>query len=577
MRIRTPLAGGAAAVVLAGLACDIDDTSADVFVDVQAAAPVVLQGQKVGLQARALRLVGGDTVEVKNIRFRWTTSDATRATIEGDEFGGAELTGVNAGPVEVAATAVAFEASSVGYFQMRVSNFLEIDSIRPSIVKFGEKVRVHGVGVRNIFVADLGTALIPDTLTFQGDPQGLGVMEYWVPPPARTEQLFVLGPGVFFTVPETTTVDTVDLYEPNDTIPAIISLDGAPPYPQIPNVLFYNPALAFEEPDRTSNIAFDWYRFNRTDVSRPITFILRPAGVADSAGLFMVLGDSILFAGFHTVQNPTWFITTQGRYWCEPGVIDVDLKRPDSLIVALRRRPLYAPGQTGLHALSFYSLAQRHAITVVDGYLTSDPRIQPDRFEENDICVFADSNFFAVPTQINLNPATTPLFQDSTLTIDNPHDMDWYRFRVTQGVPSDSTMIRVRSRPFGATAIDRSDLDLYVLRVTPFGPVAAVSSPGSRDSTRLLLPSGDYYLAVFDYAGEATRYSLCIRVGFLPCVPLVAAAEAEVTEAAVRAAARGPERARSDGRTKTGWARTREWARPAAAATGPGQSPLRRP
>jgi hypothetical protein len=369
----------------------------------------------------------------------------------------------------------------------------------------------------------------------------------------------------------------VDLYEPNDTVPALINLDGAPPYPQIPQVLFYNPALAFEEPDRSVGLAFDWYRFNRTDVSRPVTFILRPGGVADSAGLFMVLGDSILFAGFHTVQNPTWFITTQGRYWCDKGAIDVDLQRPDSLIVALRRRPLYTAGQTGLHALSFYSLAQRHAITVVDGYLTSDPRIQPDRFEENDVCIFADTNFFAVPTQINLSPATTPLFQDSLLTIDNPHDMDWYRFRVTQSVPGDSTMIRVRSRPFGLTVIDRSDIDLYVLNAVTFAPIAAVSSPGSRDSTRLLLPSGDYYLAVFDYAGEATRYSLCIRVGFLPCAPPVPLTEAAATEAGVRAAARGPERARSDGRTKTGWARTREWARPADAVAAPGQSPLRRP
>src|SRR5215510_16344444 len=125
MRIRTPLAAGAAALVLAGLACSIEDQSGEVFVVVESTAPVVVRGDKVDLHARALRLVGTDSVEIQNIRFAWATSDPARATIVGDDYGGAELTGVNTGQVEVSATAVAFEGASVGYFQMRVSNFLE--------------------------------------------------------------------------------------------------------------------------------------------------------------------------------------------------------------------------------------------------------------------------------------------------------------------------------------------------------------------------------------------------------------------------------------------------------------------
>jgi hypothetical protein len=189
----------------------------------------------------------------------------------------------------------------------------------------------------------------------------------------------------------------------------------------------------------------------------------------------------------------------------------------------------------------------------VDGYLVTDARVQPDRFEENDICIFADTNYNALPTQIHVNSATpaTSVFNDSTLTIDNPHDLDWYKFHVTQALVTDSTMIKVRSRPFPPGLIDRSDIDLYVVRsatASSFTSLAQVSSPGSRDSTRLLLTTGDYYLAVFDYAGEASRYSLCISVR-LACVPLVSATEAEVTDAGVRAAARGPDRKRTDGRT----------------------------
>jgi hypothetical protein len=577
MRIRTPKALGAAVLVLLGSACNIEDSSSEVTVQITSPDPIVVRGDRVSLQARAFRVVGVDTFDIKNVRFQWATDNPSLATVAGDDYGGAELTGVNAGSVAVSATAVAFDASSVGFFQMRVAEALEVDSVRPTNVKWGDRVRVYGVGVRNIFVADLVSPLFPDTLRFQGDPQGLGVMEFWVPPPARTQQMFVLGPGVFFTVPESTFVDTVDVYEYNDTLPSHINLDGTPPYPQVPSVLFYNPALAFEQPPRTgtTSLAFDWYRFTRTDVSRPLTFVLRPQNVlADSTVLFTVLGDSILYAGFHTVVNPTWFITTQGRYWCNKGVIDVDLKRPDSLIVALKRRPLYTPGRTDLHVLSFFAAPQRHAIAVVDDYLLTDPRIPADRFEENDICNFADTNFNAVATQIHVNTATTPLFQDSSLTIDNPHDIDWYKFRVTQQLAGDSTMIRVRSRPFPGAPFDRSDIDLYIVNANTFGMVGVVSSPGSADSTRLLLPSGDYYLVVFDYAGEATRYSLCIRVGFLPCAPLVNSVESAATESAVRAAVRGPDRARSNGATKTGWAATRTWAQPPHAVTG---SPLRRP
>ena len=573
MRIRTSLAVGAA-VLSAGLACSIEDNSAAVFVEVTSAAPVVVRGEKVQLSARARRMANPtDTADIRNIQYVWATSDPALATIVGDAFGGAELTGVNAGTVDVTATAVSFESATVGTFPMRVANFLEVDSVRPTSVKWGEKLRLYGVGVRNIFLAELGAPLFQDTLTFQGDPQGLGVMEFWVPPPARTDSVFVLGPGVFFTVDTITAVDTLDVYEYNDTIPALINLDAAGPYPQLPSVLFFNPALAFEEPDRTGTsgtLGYDWYRFTRADVSRPITFIMKPQSVADSTALFTVLGDSIIFSGFHTVVNPTWFMTTEGRHWCDKGVVDLDHKRPDSLIVALRRRPQYTPTRSTIDILSWYSLPQRHAITVVDSYLTTDPRIQPDRFEENDICIYADTNFFAVPTQINLNPASPP-FADSLLTIDNPHEVDWYRFRITQNVATDSTTIRVRSRPFlgGGGFFDRSDIDLYIVRSatpTSFTYVGVVASPGSADSTRLLLPSGDYYLIVADFAGEATRYSMCIRVGPLGCTPPVPLVEAAATESAVRAAARGKDRARQ------GEAELR-----ARSPAAPGQSPFKRP
>lgn len=575
MRIRTPLTSGAAAVLLAGLACSIDDNSAAVFVEVQASAPVVVRGEKVGLQARARRVVGVDTVDIKNIRFVWTTSDPARATVLGDDFGGAELTGVNAGLVDVMATAVAFDASSVGYFQMRVANVLEVDSVRPTSVQWGDKIAIYGVGVRNVFIADLGTPLFPDTLTFQGDPQGLGRMEFWVPPPARTTQLFVLGPGVFFTDTGTTAVDTVDRHEFNDTIPSLLSLDGPGPYPtQIPSLLYFNPALSFEEPPRDSVGStpnrFDWYRFARADTTKPLTLILKPAGLVDSVGLFMVISDSIRWIGGHVPGfNPTWFVTSQGGNTCSSRSTGVPVaggffatqSRRDSMALTFKRLPGYG-GNRGFHVLAFYTQPQRYALTMIEGFQPTDQRIGQDRFEENDLCSFADSNFNLPATQIVVT-STPPLlftvFQDSSLTIDTPYEFDWYRFRLNAAA-AESVTVKVRSRPFGGPlVIDRSDLDLYVMRAADFAFMGSVSSAGSRDSLRLLLAPGEYYVVVVDFAGEVTRYSLCIRPR-LSCAPLVTAAEASVVAGSSRK------------RTSKGIRRAPEWVSP-----GSPLQPFRRP
>jgi hypothetical protein len=550
----------------------------------------VVRGEKVGLQARAYRLVGTDSVEIKNMRFNWISSNATIATVAGDDFGGAELTGVNSGLVDVSATAVAFEASSVGSFQMRVANFLEVDSVTPDSLQWGAKATVHGVGVRNIFASLPGSDLLPDTFTFQGDPQGLGSMSFWVPPPARSGQMFFVGLGVFLNAADSTRVDSMDLFEMvapntvNDTVPALISLDGAPPFPPIPQILFLNPALAFEGLPRAGSATvlddrrYDWYRFARADTLQPFTLILKPQSLIDSTGLFIVVGDSLVWntAGFHVPGNlppgsatETWFITSEHFWVCPRGGFSPEMKRADSLILSLKRRPGYGPGR-GMHLLAFYSQPQPYGMIVVNGFLPTDQRIGEDRFEENDICTFADHNQSQPATRIVVTPLGVP-FADSTLTIDTPHEVDFYRFTVN-AVAAESVMVKVRSRPFGTGPIvlDRSDVDLYVLRQTDFAEMGFVSDQGSRDSLRLFLPPGDYYLAVADFVGEVTRYSLCIQVRG-PCVPPVAAVEAALVLPGARARARG----RDDGRTKTGWARARDWAVPASALRGPG-SPWRR-
>lgn len=541
----------ALAVALAGVTCALPaDSSDEVYVTIEAPTLVVLDGDEISVRARAWRLIGtpdtgsGDDVALGNVEFAWRSSAPTVARVEPSGQGYATVQGLSPGTTDITARAVSFESASDATLAVRVSGFLEIDSVTPSFIKWGDKITLWGVGVQFAFSVSLpGAILIPDTLTF-AESGGFSSMQFWVPQPARTDRLFVVGPGIFFNTPDTVTVDTVDLYEPNTVSPALLSLDGPGPYPtKVPSLFFFNPALAFEELPRDTAVGYDWYRFTRSDTARAMTFILRPQGNTDSSGLFIVFSDSILFSGgFHQPgPDPTWFITSEGFYFCPRGGFSPNVLPFDSMVIALKTLPRYVTGNNGFHVLNFYGQRFNYTMAAVDGYLTSDPRIRPDRFEENDICTMADD-----PAKlISVAPGAT--FGD-TLNIDNPRDLDWLRFRVTAPLLTDSTMIRVRSRPFGGIGgADRSDIDLYVLD-TNFAFVGSVSTVGSRDSMRLALPSGDYYLAVVDFLGVAARYSLCISVRNACVPPFAPSAPIGLGPPVTRSRATGPGALRPDGR-----------------------------
>ena len=561
------------ALGIAGSTCKFPtDKSNEVYVTIEAPSQVVLDGDEMTVQARAWRLVGtpdsgnGDDEAIANVDFEWTTSAGTVAGVQSGASGYATIQGIGPGRADITARAVAFENAADATLPVRVSGFLEIDSVTPSSVKWGDKLTLWGVGIRFAFSVSLpGGVLIPDTLTYT-ESQGLSSMQFWVPQPARTDRLFVLGPGVFFNTSDTVTVDTVDLYEPNTTAPTLLSLDGPGPYPTVPSLLFVNPALAFEELPRDTTVGYDWYRFTHSDTSRAMTFILRPQGNTDSSGLFTVLSDSIVFSG--GAHGPgtfgfTWFITSEGFYVCPRGGFSPNLLRSDSMILALKTQPRYVAGNTGFHVLNFYGQRLNYAMVALDGYLTSDPRIQADRFEENDICTMADDP----AKRITVGMGALGQFGD-TLTIDNPHDIDWLRFHVSPVFATDSTTIRIRSRPFGPS-FDRSDIDLYVMDTT-LSLRGSVSDVGSRDSMRLALPTGDYYLVAVDYVGEATRYSLCLSVR-TSCVPPIFPGDVvpqDSRRGLSRLRATGPNARRLDGHP---------FSVPASALGSSLRSPFRRP
>jgi hypothetical protein len=499
------------AMAVAGLTCAFPtDKSDEVAVVIQAPSLVVIRGEQLPLVARAFRVNGTDTVDVKNVTFRWTSGNVSRATVQDDSGGYARVTGVNSGMVEIMARAVAFEQADLGSLQVRVSNPLEVDSVRPSVVRFGQAITVYGVGVDSIFLAFLETATLFDypipgaVATRTRDSLGFATAVFWVPPPARTSLLSFIGPGVFGNARDTTRVLPIDTLEPNDVVPRGIDLDATPRFPAFPFFRFLNPALAFEIPKR-DEIGVEWYRFDQT-TQRDLTLIL---GGPEVRGTFRTfLTDSLSFTGAdssspgvtdYTVGPSSWTIGPQSHF-CRGFAFEPGELQPESTIVALRGMPAGS-----LHALALYAQPGRYGLAMLEGYLTSDPTVPRDAHEEDDFCNAVDP-----PARRDTLP-----FRD-TLTIDNPHDIDWIRF--TQPGPFART-VQIRTQSLTASVADSSDIDLFLLTV-PGGSLAEVGSSGSTTSdetiTAVALPQGDYYLVVLDYVGSPIRYEICID--FNACV-----------------------------------------------------------
>jgi hypothetical protein len=183
------------------------------------------------------------------------------------------------------------------------------------------------------------------------------------------------------------------------------------------------------------------------------------------------------------------------------------------VIIALGRLPA-----TTVDFASGYLQEGHYFMAIVRGYHTADPRLAPDAFEENDLCMFADENFAANPTRGDLNVGAIR----ENLTIDNAHDIDWIRFRVPGLlILPQQVAIRTAAQPFGS--VDRSDIDVYVFTVPNSSQglnLAGLDTlRGSASSLNLTLFPGDYYLAVVDSAGVPTRYGLCVAIGSSCTVP----------------------------------------------------------
>ena len=133
----------------------------------------------------------------------------------------------------------------------------------------------------------------------------------------------------------------------------------------------------------------------------------------------------------------------------------------------------------------------------------ADAKLPADAHEDDNSCNAAD-----------LHPTLQSPFRD-TLTIENPHDVDWIRFHYTAAGLSNA-LFRMHAFP-GTHPDSLKDLDLYVIKVPAAGDTVlqvmlADTAAGSDVNRTVSLATGDYYLAIVDFAGTTTTYETCVGV-----------------------------------------------------------------
>jgi hypothetical protein len=470
---------------------------------------ILLRGAEAVASATAWQMLSPtDSQRIPNVRFVWVSSNPLIASVTND----GRIVGVKSGTVTITAAATNFDQQAKpGRDTLRVSAALEIDSVRPKIVKYGERLRIYGIGVDSILQAALAGANLFRVPFLDTDyPNGTSLTQYWVPPPAVTDSLFFLGifngSGVFGFVHESTQVVERDLYDPNEINPARLSIDGPGPFPtQLPALLFFNPALAFEPLPRGVPKAADWFRFAQpTHSGRDLTFIVESPGLAGTFSTFF--SDSLGWNSTKSyfIGHDSWTFGP-GNHACHGLAFTPSEATADSTIVAFKGLP-----DTSLDAIAVYTQPGRYGLVVDSGYISELP---PDKHEDDNSCNAADAH----------GSATVP-FRD-TLAIENPHDIDWLRFTAPTTPLLYGVEFRLHAFPGASPAIDSlKALDLYVIKRPAPGDAAltivradtALAPLQDHDFILTNLTAGtDYYAVVLDFAGVTTSYEICLQVALV--------------------------------------------------------------
>jgi len=510
----------AAALSLIAAACSYPtDNSAGAWVTIDTPTPVLSRGTDTVLTAHVYLLEHGkDTVEVKNIELTWSSGDPTLATVTALPGRTARVTGVNPGFVTITATAPALQSATASHLQLRISDPLSIDSVRPQSVRYGQELTVYGVGAQNVDALFLGSqSLILDQF-FVGTidtATGTSTRRFFVdfPTPARAESLVAIGNSFLAVSHDTMHVDiTQDILDSSLTSPSHIDIDQHP-YASTPTVAFFNPALYAEDP-LTLPFKYDWFSFVTTHPDSAFTFIyIAPALV----GRELTFLSAPVTAG--TLASGTWTYGS-GHYNCKGWSFTPGEEPNGGYQVAFTRLP---PG--GVQFVSLFVDRGSYQLIVRHGYFPANALTRPDKYAGDNTCDLADSNFVNPALRIDLSSPVK-----DTLSIDNGFGIDWLRFHVPGSGPQLVT-VNLLAKAFTATPVRTPEINLYVTNV-PTSSIAltvlkSALTGGTSRSLAVALAPGDYYLVAHDSVGIPAEYVLCMTIAascILPPLPDVAAA-----------------------------------------------------
>lgn len=491
------------------------DTSEEYRVLVSVGAPLVYRGDGTYAYAQLYHLAGTDTTLVPNAVLAWS-GGGNVATITSYPNGYANIDGIARGTAYINIVAPAYGEGTIAYFSIRVADEVELDSVRPDTVAWGQRLTLYGVRAgdpNNVSVRLNGVTLIPDTLSLIGTVDTVERMSYFVPSTATTGILQLTGFGLIATDSTPITVLTHELFEPNDLAPTVVQLDTAHPYPPIPEegvpghpeIHFFEPALLYEPPTVADSITTDWFHFvSAAATAEPWTFVYHSPAIprrgAFGVPATLISGVPVFAAGAFGFDFDAHHLLSR----CRGSDFEFPVSGTvDSVSLSLQTLPA-----SGIDFVEYTSNAGSYGLGVYTGYRTPDNGVSanviaPDKFEDNDFCEQADANFLIDSLKVDMGAG--PL--SDTLTIDTPFEVDWLRFHVAAGGTVDIATAARNGFPDAA-------LNLYLYRQSDLNPVDSVVG-GSTAAAALSesLSAGDYYLVVVNTDGQPTRYGLCIAEG----------------------------------------------------------------
>jgi len=228
------------------------------------------------------------------------------------------------------------------------------------------------------------------------------------------QMLAIAAEGFSAPAAKQTVVVPANVYLSPDGSPAVIDLDGPPLASD--GTLLYNPALALT-PGADVNV----FHLVRSDTTRPMTVVVTTT-------------DPVV----KNIQPTSPCLEISPRIlWITSAGESEPLNSCASVSSSRRRRistsaanPPPSFDRCSIRSVEASTSASRR---VAGSVLAEDcgrvprgrPAHRPDRFEENDFCDGADVNFADPQTQISVAPPASEV-----LTIDQPYDVDWYRFTV---------------------------------------------------------------------------------------------------------------------------------------------------